>query len=70
MTATVNRKISLDKRAEYARNRVVQQFLYHFGRAIPDFDFHGEAESDMAELTNSIIKAVALEVLLELQTKE
>lgn len=70
MTVTEDHKISLEKRAEYARNRVLQQLMYHFGRAIPDLDFHGEADSDMSQLTDAIIKAAALQALLELQTQE
>ena len=68
-TAT-NRKLSLDERAKYARNKVLQQLLYHFGRAIPDLDQHGEAYEDMRELTDLILEAAELGVLQKLQTKE
>lgn len=70
MIATENHKCSLDRRAEHARNRAVQQLLYYFGRAIPDLDHHGEAEEDIADLTDAILEAAALRMLLKLQTKE
>lgn len=70
MTATEDRKISLDKRAEAARAHAVQQLLYYFGRAIPDIDFYGQADEDMLELTDAILEAAALRALLKLQTKE
>lgn len=70
MTATSDKKVSLDKRAELARKRAKQQLLYYFGRAIPDLDGHGDAELDMGELTDAIIEAAALRMLQQLQTKE
>jgi hypothetical protein len=70
MNATIDHKISLDKRAEAARVRAMQELMYYFGRAIPDLDFNGEADLDMSQLTDAILEAAALRMLLKLQTPE
>lgn len=70
MNATLDHRISLDKRAEAARLRAIQQLTYYFGRAIPNLDFNGEADLDMGDLTDAILEAAALRMLLKLQTRE
>jgi hypothetical protein len=43
---------------------------YYFTRAIPDLDQHGEAELDMAELTDAILEAAVLRILAKLQATD
>jgi hypothetical protein len=67
---TTSPKQSLDRRAEQARARALQQLAYYFGRAIPDLDRNGEADLDMAELTDAILEAAALRMLAKLQATD
>lgn len=70
VVVTADPKQSLDRRAEHARARALQQLAYYFTRAIPDLDQHGEAELDMAELTDAILEAAVLRILAKLQATD
>ena len=57
---------NLNAKARAARDRLVQRFLYEFGRAIPDLKFDDGAVDDIEELVDSLIEATTLACVAEL----